>query len=936
MFDIKILLAIMDSKDAILEQTLAHVHIADYFSQSICDTAKTKGELYRKMLSSQPDLLICDKRLFSSSLNLLCDNCDVILLSDKNESSDGNISYLRRPVELTGITSLIANLFTTVDEQSLAELRSFRKKDFEQYPKRLLEENEKLLQKPEISRIAERRLNREAIRNGSIVLCTSENNDKMDTQDQLVFYSSNMLKMMNDLDRQSVKQNDSDIVNLVWVTRPKKTLYTDGDPIEFDGGEVGIAYRNGKSETIRLSAKNLPLLRTAKLGMSEISFLIQGKELPLSITVHKKPEPTIVQLFVVNPCKTKYFDGEKPDLSALVLFAKYSDDKIVQIKNPVCDKAVLSVVDTELNLSVGKKTISIPIQVLPAKKKEPLIVSPKTVMQKSEKEVLSISVCSMPEKTEYPAGFSSLNLTGGMLAVLYSDGTAKQIPFDDSDVSITLDHQKIGSVPATISYCGKTTILMFSIHQPRLVQTELLQMPKKTHYLDGEVFCTDGMSVQCTYDNGSVQILTDFGKQNPVHLGESVYPVKVGNLSIPVFICVEEFFDAKALVLKKIPNKTEYICGSESLDLAGCEVVQVNDQGSEHLIPYQDCSISGFRQNSIGKQVVILSYQGLSCSFPILVREKRLLRISVDSSPNKTEYFSEDEYCFDGLTVSAYFDDNTSAKVTDFKLDKKYAAVGDTQITVLYQDKRTTFSVHVTPKVVTMLVVAQLPRKIAYLEKKDDFSPEGGELLVFYNNGSKETIPISLDMIHGFHNDEPGIIDLTVSYGGQTTSFSVKIVAKQLLGLTVLQEPDKTEYVVGELFDPSGLKLMGFFDNGETSEISDYQWMPLRPLEESDGGVILVYMDKSTAVKVLVHPKQVSDISTSIEKSQSIQVQLQKKISDSILQKNNSTQSTEKHHDDQEISFSDEDVSKKTFFNPLDSIPVFYPSSFGLRFDDGE
>ena len=125
------------------------------------------------------------------------------------------------------------------------------------------------------------------------------------------------------------------------------------------------------------------------------------------------------------------------------------------------------------------------------------------------------------------------------------------------------------------------------------------------------------------------------------------------------------------------------------------------------------------------------------------------------------------------------------------------------------------------PKTVTSIAVAQAPDKAEYMIG-EALSTEGGKLLITYSDGSTQELPITKDMVSGFESAVPGEQELTVQYEGKTATFTVTVkqpVAVVVTGISILQTPDKTGYVVGEALSTEGGRLLVTYSDGSTQEL---------------------------------------------------------------------------------------------------------------------
>ena len=824
MFDLSILIASTTPREISILQSLNAICISDYFKQHICGVAKTSGEAYRKARDLAPDLIIIEEKLFSSALNLLCENCEVLVIADtRGKTDNGNIRYCFKPIQIAFIAKKIVKMFSLADEMQLEEIRSFRRTDLAMFPESFPEKDEPRLRHPGVNPIAERRMNKTAIQNGEFHFTPATPSDPSGDV-PIDFYSPGVLAMMKEAHRAENQEIAIPIhvekskVASVSLEQVPRLDYSVGEPLDLNGSLVLLKYEN-------------------------------GEEIKRPITVEDLAVP---------------FNSQK------------EGDQELHFKNEL----------QNLHMTVH-------------------------IRNHQEKIPVAIMVYARPSRLSYPAGFQKLDITGGVLSVYYSDGSNQKIPMSFDDMSFSVEEKGGRSAVVTVSYLGLTAMFMLSLTEPKIVKLEMKTPPKKTSYVDGELFSPDGMVLIGTYDNGQKKELTEFpDEQRPVHFGDAVYPVKIDGVSVPVFIKVEKRASVKAIAMKSPPLKTEYIAGTKELDLMGAEVIQIDSNGNSELVDISKCAVHGFDGNKLGKQEILLTYQNMSCTFSIFVREKQLDRIEITHYPTKINYFSGEKYDLSGLSVVAIYDDDSRNEISDFETSQETAVVEDTAVTISYHGKTAAFPVHVVQRKVESISIAKMPFKTTFMEGKDFFSSAGGELLAIYNDGSTEIVPMENSMFSGFSNLDPGIFDLKISYGGQETTLPITIKAKQLIGIALTAQPNKTDYIAGEPFDPAGMKVIGIYDNGETKPVYDYQYDPKGPLKESDGGVMIFFMNCSTACKIHVEPAPKIPVVVP-----PVPVNPQN-VSDAVLP---------------------EEPGKDSEPIPAEwggDVPPFYPSSFGLRFDE--
>lgn len=101
----------------------------------------------------------------------------------------------------------------------------------------------------------------------------------------------------------------------------------------------------------------------------------------------------------------------------------------------------------------------------------------------------------------------------------------------------------------------------------------------------------------------------------------------------------------------------------------------------------------------------------------------------------------------------------------------------------------------------------------------DDFDPTGYKLNVTYDDNSKETIDLTLDMISGYDKTKSGAQTLTVSYGGKTATFRVTVTALTVNKIEIGTNP-KTDYFLGDELDLTGGTLIVTYNSGKTETIA--------------------------------------------------------------------------------------------------------------------
>lgn len=92
------------------------------------------------------------------------------------------------------------------------------------------------------------------------------------------------------------------------------------------------------------------------------------------------------------------------------------------------------------------------------------------------------------------------------------------------------------------------------------------------------------------------------------------------------------------------------------------------------------------------------------------------------------------------------------------------------------------------------------------------------EVVAHYNTGDENVTDYTFSPESFTEAGET--IPVTISFGGKTDSFNVKVIERSLTGLAVSGDLTKKEYEEGDEFDPSGLTVTGTYDNGDIEEVT--------------------------------------------------------------------------------------------------------------------
>ena len=197
--------------------------------------------------------------------------------------------------------------------------------------------------------------------------------------------------------------------------------------------------------------------------------------------------------------------------------------------------------------------------------------------------------------------------------------------------------------------------------------------------------------------------------------------------------------------------------------------------------------------------------------------------IEVSRLPDKLTYLEgKEEIDVSGGIISVYYDSGASEEIemtADLVSGLDNSVVGEQTLTVEYEGLTTTFDVEIIAKSLSGMRVTTLPANRHYIEYKDGLELDGGEITLYYNNDTYETIEMTADIVSGFDITSIGVQTLTVTYGGFTDTFTVEVAPKSVSDIAVTTPPSKLQYLINkDRLDISGGIVTIYFDNDTTRE----------------------------------------------------------------------------------------------------------------------
>ena len=282
-----------------------------------------------------------------------------------------------------------------------------------------------------------------------------------------------------------------------------------------------------------------------------------------------------------------------------------------------------------------------------------------------------------------------------------------------------------------------------------------------------------------TVGTGSLNNSSDVTITNSSSATGSALTVTVSNISKGVkayyISYTAESSSSKTMSSISLDGYESNFTYGDEFDFGGDIIVTYSDSSTKYLDETQ-VSFSGYNMNSIGEQTVTVSYtEGdatKTANYTITVSKGALSTISLNTNSCKTSFVVGETFSYAGLVVTANYDSGYSETVTPTSVSSpNMSTTGNKTVTITYSGKTATYSITVSNDTVTSIEVSGAETNFTV---GDTFTHNNAVVTAHYQSGNSSDVSNSATFSTP-NMSTAGNKTVTVTYGGQSTSYSITV-----------------------------------------------------------------------------------------------------------------------------------------------------------------
>ncbi len=491
-------------------------------------------------------------------------------------------------------------------------------------------------------------------------------------------------------------------------------------------------------------------------------------------------------------------------------------------------------------------------------------------------------------REDYADG-DAFDTTGLIVTAYWNDGWVEDVPAIKYTVVPSIITEGVTEV--TIIYGdAQMTIPISSV---QIIGLEIAKMPSNTAYFVGETFKPDGMVLRYKLDNGTTRDIAGFDTADVTFSSE---PLEIGDTEVEVtyngYTCM--------VPITVLGRGIKIEANSEAGDV---EIVDPEDAEKPHkpgtnpeikkfasngdfMQDFSEGCTMTFKFTAETEQVHLLlqasstyvtEYSDITTYYPLTVADMQVSRI-FDMTVNGENVPINDTAVLEGSSTTdpngsaaclanwtevdlgianVYTDRENTVTLTfkdnGYRNEDQYTGTLTGGMPAPYIDYFMVANVE-DDDIVTGIEITKQPAKTDYVEGQT-FDRTGMEVTATHKDGSREVVtaygvtPLVLSTVGDGQK-------VTVSYAGCDAEVTVNVIARVQTGIEVTKMPDKTAYLTGETFDPTGMVVSAVFNDGSTEALPDggeepvWTYAPTGALVSGENTITVTSGDYSAELKI--------------------------------------------------------------------------------------
>lgn len=359
----------------------------------------------------------------------------------------------------------------------------------------------------------------------------------------------------------------------------------------------------------------------------------------------------------------------------------------------------------------------------------------------------------------------------------------------------------------------------------------IAQQPSKTiECSNGHFVSYNGMKIGIRFEDGTTTTTEPwpeyFSLVDVNSKGKQTVPLKVlgytTNDTVDVIVrdkCLD------SIEVKTLPTLKRYHKSEKAINVTGAVLKIIYDDKSEETVDINSDMVEGFVPGKVGVQTLTVNYEGKQCTFEITVYEE--VGIEIEKTPTKTVYVQGQALSGVGGTFNLLLSDGQKVNYSleNATLDYPKDKIGDAQATVSYLGYTANFAITINERIVETVKIVDTPTKTIY-RVGENIELDGGTVKVSFKSDDNyyEILQMTNDIISGFDSSNVGYPTITVSYGGKSDSFVVRVKEAYISG--DLNGDDKVTdrdaiYLMYHIYSPINYPIEQDCDFNKDGKVTD-------------------------------------------------------------------------------------------------------------------